>query len=539
MNRSYFLRKFSLIVLFLFFPIVSISLHGIADEGPSQDAFVSAALGDARVLIPFLADDSSSGAICGLIYSGLTKFDKNLNVVGDLAERWEISDGGLAITFFLRDGIKWQDGKDLTAEDVKYTFETILDEKTKCPYISAYSDIKQITVVDRLTVRFDYARPYAPALSKLGMGIIPKHVFSGEKDIRKSYYAVNPIGTGPYKFEKWDKARDMILEANPYYYEHPPRVKRYVTRIIPDQAVQFLELITGGIDSMDLTPYQFIYRSDTPKFTGAINKYRYLSHAYTYLGYNLLDPIFNDVNVRKALSHAINRQEIIDSALLGQGEECSGPFLKGTPYYDESVTGYEYDPMKARQLLAKAGWEDIDGDGILEKGEAEFRVKIVVNQGNQAREDAATIVQSRWAEVGVKAEIQVVAWSAFLDQFINKKNFQAVILGWTIPQDPDVYPVWHTDSSRGGGLNFISYSNSSLDGLIEKGRREFDPVQRGKIYKEIHRTISEDAPYTFLFFPYALPAVHKRFEGVEPSPAGIGHNFIDWHVEDDDVRYKF
>ncbi len=148
-------------------------------------------------------------------------------------------------------------------------------------------------------------------------------------------------------------------------------------------------------------------------------------------------------------------------------------------------------------------------------------------------------MQSQRARLGVRADIQVVAWSAFLDQFVNKKNFQTVLLGWTTPVDPDIYAVWHSASSGEGGLNFISYSDKRVDALIENGRREFDPSKRAQIYKKAHELILEEAPYTFLFFPYATPAIHKRFKGIKEAPAGIGYNFIDWYVPEREVKYKF
>jgi len=505
----------------------------------SRDAYVSSGIGDARVLIPFFADDTTSSSICGLVYNGLTKVDKDLNIVGDLADRWETGGGGLSITFYLRRDVRWHDGMPFTAEDVRFTFETILDPGTGCPYISSYADIADIEIIDPYTIRFYYSRPYAPALLKFGMGIIPAHLFRDIEDIRMSLYARAPVGTGPYRFSRWESGRYIVLEADPGYFEHVPGIKRYVYRIIPDQAVQFLELVSGGIDSMELNPYQFFYRSDTPRFKTNISKYRYLARSYTYIGYNLKDPLFREKKARQALAYAINRKEIIDAVLLGLGEPCTGPFLKGTPYYDEDAPGYDYDPGRAAELLREAGWADTDADGILERGGEEFRVRIATNQGSQVREEVAAIVQNQWAALGIKAEIQVIAWSAFLDQFVNKKNFQAVILGWTIPVDPDVYSVWHTDSMKEGGLNFISYSNKRVDRLIERGRRELDPGTRAAIYRRIHRCIAGDTPYTFLFFPYATPAVQKRFKGIEPAPAGIGYNFIDWNVPENEVRYKF
>lgn len=541
--RKYHTRNFTRSLLFSTAVIFFLSIPGSSsysqEEWASRDAYVSGGIGDARILVPFLADDATSGAICGLIYNGLTKVDKDLNIVPDLAEKWEVSEDGLKITFYLKKGVKWHDGAPFTAKDVEFTYKLILDPKTGCPYISSYADITRISIIDPYTIEFDYKEPYAPALLKFGMGIIPEHLFKGLEDVRKSAYARSPVGTGPYTFSIWESGRYIILEAFPEYFEHAPGIKRYVYRIIPDQSVQFLELVSGGIDAMDLNPYQFFYRSRTEEFASRIKKYKYLAHSYVYIGYNFKDPLFSDRRVRKALSYAINRKEIISSVLLGLGEECTGPFLKGSPYYDETVKGYEYDPLKAKELLKEAGWRDADSDGILEKDGRKFHVKIATNQGNQVREDALTVIQSQWKEVGVKADIQVVAWSAFLDQFVGKKNFQAVILGWTIPIDPDAYSVWHTDSTKEGGLNFISYSSEEADRLIEAGRREFDPSKRREIYNRLHRRIAEDAPYTFLFFPYATPAVQKRFQGIEPAPAGIGYNFIDWHVPSKEVRYKF
>ena len=514
-----------------------------AEEPPSvpgpRDAYVSSSIGDARILIPFFADDTSSAAICGLIYNGLTKVDKDLSITGDLAESWDVSGDGLEIIFHLRKGVQWHDGEPFTAEDVKFTYDKILDPSTGSAYISSYSDITGIQARDDHTVVFRYSRPYSPALSKFGMGIIPSHIFSAEDNIRSSPYARRPIGTGPYVFSRWDTGQYIVLDAFGKYFEGEPGIKRYVSTVIPDQSVQFLELVSGGIDSMELNPYQYVYRSDTPGFRQKIDKFRYLSHSYSYIGYNLEDPILGDIRVRRALSYAIDRRQMIDSVLLGLGEECSGPFLKGTPFYDPSVEGYEYDPDKAAKLLRQAGWVDTDGDGVLEKGDMEFRIKLATNQGNQVREDAATVVQSQWEKVGVKAQIQVVAWSAFLDQFINKRNFQAVLLGWTIPVDPDIFSVWHSDSAVQGGLNFISLKDAELDALIEDGRREFDPGKRAGIYKKAHRRINELAPYTFLYFPQALPAVNRRFKGIEPASAGIGYNFIDWYVPEDEVKYKF
>ena len=274
-NPLFFIRRFSkpllIIAAFIFTP----SFGVLYAEHSCGGAYVTGTIADAVNLIPFLHTDSASSAITGLIFNGLTKVDKDLNIIGDLAEKWEISEDGTEITFFLRKNVTWQDGVPLTAEDVKFTFEAILDPKNACPYTANHMDIEKVEVIDDYTVKFKYSQPYAPALSKLGMAIVPKHLFKGE-DLQASRFKRNPIGSGPYIFKKWKTDQYIILESNKDYFEHRPYIDRYVTRIIPDQAVQFLELITGGIDGAGLSSYQYLYRANTERFKENYNKYKYL-----------------------------------------------------------------------------------------------------------------------------------------------------------------------------------------------------------------------------------------------------------------------
>jgi len=500
------------------------------------DAYVTGSIADAVSLMPMLSTDSASHAVTGIVFNGLTKVDKDLNIVGDVAQEWTISEDGRIITFLLKKGVRWHDGKPLTARDVKFTFDTIRDPDTGCPYIASYSDIEKVEAIGDHTVRFVYSAPYAPALSKLGTEIMPFHLLENA-DMRSTPFKRSPAGSGPYIFKRWKTDQYIILESNHDYFEHRPFIDKYVIRVIPDQAVQYLELITGGIDTMGLTSYQYLYRAETEVFKARHNRYRYLARSYSYIGYNLKEGLFKDRRVRRALSYAINKKEIIEGVLLGLGEPCSGPFFVETPYYNEAAESYGYDLAKARALLREAGWIDSDGDGILDKDGEPFKFRIITNQGNKEREDIATIAQRQWRELGIAAEVQVIAWAPFLTEFVDKKRFQAVILGWTLPLDPDCYNVWHSEASGEGGLNFISYKNEEVDRLIEVGRRTFDNSERIRIYKGIHSIIAEDAPYTFLYFPYAKVALSKRFEGVEPAPAGIGYNFIDWYVTPGNQRY--
>ena len=493
------------------------------------DAIRVGSIGDASNLIPMLSSDSASSAINSLVYSGLVKYDKDLKVVGDLAESWDISEDGLVFTFHLRKNVKWHDGEPFTANDVMFTYKTMIDPKTPTAYGGDFLQVKKAEVLDDYTFQVTYDQPFAPALISWALNIVPRHLLEGE-DIVTSPLSRHPIGTGPYKFVKWTTGQEIILKSNPDYFEGRPYISEYNYRIIPDLATMFLELKSGGLDWMGLTPLQYKRQTDSESFNKSFNKYKYISFGYTYLGYNLLLPLFQDRRVRQALTYAINKESVIEGVLLGLGVAATGPYKPDSWVYNPQVKRYPYDPEKARELLKEAGWEDTDGDGIIDKNGDPFAFTILTNQGNEQRANTGVIVQDNLRKVGIEAKVRVVEWAAFLKEFINKKNFQAVIMGWTTPQDPDLYDVWHSSKTKEGELNFISYKNPELDKYIELARHTFDREKRKEYYYKVQDILAEDQPYTFLYVPDALNCVNSRFYGIEPAPAGITYNFTKWYV---------
>ncbi len=259
--------------------------------------------------------------------------------------------------------------------------------------------------------------------------------------------------------------------------------------------------------------------------------------AYTYLGYNLRRPLFQDRRVRQAISCAIDQRELIEGVLLGLGQPATGPFKPGTWPYNPDVRRYPYDPERARALLAEAGWRDSDGDGVLDREGNLFAFTLLINQGNDTRVKSGEIIQRRLKEVGIDVRLRVIEWAAFLKDFVNPGNFDAVILGWTIPPDPDGYDIWHSSKTRPGELNFIGFGNPEVDVLLEQGRHTLDQAARKKIYDRFQEILAEEQPYTFLYVPDALPVVARRFRGIEPAPAGIMHNFIKWYVPTGEQKY--
>ena len=500
------------------------------------DLLIQGSIGDASNLIPMLASDSASHGISGLIFNGLLKYDQNLNLVGDLAESWEVSKDGLTITFKLRKGVKWQDGQEFTAEDIMFGFQTIINPNTRTAYAGDYQEVKEAMVVDRYTFRVIYKRPFAPGLSSWGsLVVLPKHLLAG-KDINTTAFGRNPIGTGPYIFKEWKTGEKIALRANPDYFEGRPYIDGFIYRIVPDPATMFLELQAGGLDFMGLTPLQYTRQTDTYKMRRDFCKYKYLAFAYTYLGYNLRDWKFQDQRVRQAITYAINKEELIEGVLLGLGLVATGPYKPDTIWYNPNVRKYPYDVEKAKELLSKAGWT-LGNNGILHKDGRPFEFSILTNQGNETRAKCAEIIQRRLKMIGIQVKIRTVEWAAFINEFIDKKNFEAVILGWTLGQDPDIYDIWHSSKVGPKELNFISYKNVEVDNLLGKGRYTFDQKVRKACYDRIQEILAEDQPYTFLYVPYALPIISSRFHGIEPAPAGIAYNMDKWYVPQPEQRY--
>ncbi len=514
----------------------------LADGGAPAygDTLVEASIGDISGLIPNITGDSASHEVGNLIYSNLVRTDKALLPEGELAERWDISADELTITFRLRKGVKWHDGEEVTAEDVDFTYRYMIDPKTPTPYAEPFRQVTRADVADRYTFRVTYEKPYAPALLSWGIWVLPRHILESPwkagVDLRTTAQNRFPVGCGPYRFREWKTGEKVVLEANPDYFEGRPYLHRVVYRIIPDQSTIFLELKARNIDMAGLTPIQYRRQTEYPAFQKAFHRYRYLANAYGYLGFNLRDPRFQDKRVRQAIAHAIDKQEIIEGVLLGLGRPAVGPYKPGTWWYKEDVKTFPFDPERAKVLLVEAGWKP-NSDGLLEKHGRTFSFTIRTNQGNAVRQQTAEIIQRRLRAVGMDVKIHVVEWAAFLNTFIRKRDFEAIILGWGLGLDPDQYDIWHSSKTGPDQFNHISYANPKVDELLEAGRRTFNQERRKAIYGELQDILAEDQPLIFLYVPDALPVVSSRVRGIEPAPAGISYNFIKWYVPASLQRY--
>jgi peptide/nickel transport system substrate-binding protein len=412
-----------------------------------------------------------------------------------------------------------------------------MDEKTNTVRRSSYELVKKAEVPDPYTFRVTYQQPFSPGLETWSMGIIPKHLLE-KVDINTAPFNRKPIGTGPFRFVEWVSDEKIVVEANPRYFQGRPNLDLIIYRIIPEPALNEMEIMTRGVDYSSLFPFEFKRISHVP----FLKTYSQPSLGYTYLGYNLKNPLFQDRRVRQAFTHAINREEIVQYVLYGLGTVATGPFPNHLWYANPHVKPIPYDPVKARQLLAEAGWKDTDGDGILDKDGKPFRFKLITNSGNETRRDVGVLVQRQLREIGIDVKFEFYEWSVFLKDFVNARHFDACILGWGLSVDPDAYEIWHSSQIE-KGFNFISYRNPQVDRLWEEGRREYDIEKRKQVYWRIHELIAEDQPYTFLYVPLGISALQRKFVLVEKEgssketvheikmeKAGLMYDLIKWTV---------
>ncbi|MFO1518229.1 MAG: peptide-binding protein [bacterium] len=479
------------------------------------------------------ASDAYESRINGFIYDSLIDRDnETLEFTPKLATSWEISDDKLTFTFHLREGVKWHDGFPFTADDVIYSYERIQDPKVDAPHLRVYyKDIKKVEKLDEKTVRFTYARPYFKALEFCGgIPIVAKHIFDDGKDFNTNPAGRHPVGTGPYKFVRWDTSKKIVLERNEEYWDKKkfPEIKGILFKIIGDDSVALQELKKGELDFASMRPIQWMRQTDSEKFKRDFIRHEYYTPSYRFIGWNLKRPYFQDKNVRKALTMLINRQAIVQKLEFGLAQVISGPFFFKAYEYDQKVRPLPYDPETAKKLLDEAGWVDHDGDGIRDKDGVPFHFTFLIPSGARFYERLATIMKEDFSKAGIEVDIQNLEWAAFIGK-VNSRNFDATSLGWSFGFDEDPYQVWHSSQAKEGS-NFVGFQNEEADKIMEQARVTFDKEERTKLYHRFHEIVADEQPYTFLYTGEALVARAVRFKNVKVYRGGL--DVLEWKLSE-------
>ena len=497
-------------LLFLLFPLflAASTLHLSTSSNPSR-------------INPVLATDSASSEIANYIFNGLVKYNKDgKQIVGDLAKNFYF-ENNVTLVFELREGVKWQDGAAFSAKDVLFTYELINSPQVISPYTSSFRMVKSVEIVDDLTLKVIYKEPYFKALELWMSGILPYHLLKDEKNIMSSQFNTKPVGTGPYRLSKLEFSKNIELEANEEYFEHRPRIDRIIYHVIPDANTRFLMLKTEKVDIGALEAMQMERQVEKPFFDN-FRVIEEIAHAYTYLGFNLRREKFQDPRVREALSLAIDRKELVDILFMGHGQVCTGPFLPGGPSFNSTVKAPSQNLERAKALLQEAGYDAAHP----------FSFEIATSNSSSIRPYAAQILQYQLAKAGVEVKLRVMEWQAFLNTVVFPRAFDTVLLGWSLSLSPDPYLLWHSDSDKPGGFNFIGYHNKDVDGLIETMQGTVERMELSKIQQKIFASVVKDNPYLFLFIPSSITAVDKKIKNIEPALNGIWHNYIEWEIEE-------
>ncbi len=451
-----------------------------------------------------------------------------------LPELLAVGEHNPIVTFYLQSGVRWHDGLPFSAEDVKFTYEALVNPRNASPRASSFDVIKSVEVLNELTARVTYKRLFAPALIDWQIGIIPKHLLDSAGlaremataslskeardsfSIRTSEFNRAPVGTGPFRFAEWRQDQFIRLKRNDDYWGAKAEYRDVFFRVIPDYLTMELEFQAGALDRYDALPHQAArYRKD-PAYHVLDRRRGY----YSYIAYNSRRPLFQDKRVRRALGMAIDVDSIIKYVLSGEGKRSTGPYFSNTPFNDPTVKPLSYDPAGALALLAEAGWKK-NARGVLEKDGKPFEFTLVTNNGNPQRKAIITIAQEAWRRLGIDCKIQTFEWTVFLEDFMHKLNFDAVVLAWVGGDiNPDKYQLWHSSQTGPFQLNFAGYKNPRVDQLIMRIREEYEFDAQVALAHDVHRLIAEDQPFTFLYEPTEPIVLDKRVVEVEQRPDG-------------------
>jgi ABC-type transport system substrate-binding protein len=333
--------------------------------------------------------------------------------------------------------------------------------------------------------------------------------------VRDSRFNRHPIGTGPFRFVEWKTDQYIRLARYDGYWEGPPNFREFLYRIIPDPLTIELTFYAGTTDEYAAQPHQVARLRDDPRF----RQFSGLALGYSYIGYNMRRPLFQDVRVRKALGMAINTQEIIDYILYGQAERITGPYPKQTDFYDQMVQPLPYDPDGARRLLEEAGYRR-NAEGWLEKDGKPLAFTLITNSGNEIRKAVMAIAQNAWRRLGIKAETLTLEWAVFINERVDKGDFDAVVLAWSMGLDADIYQIFHSSQTGHFQLNFVGYRNPRADELMVRIRQEYAHPRQVAMARELHRIIAADQPYTFLYVGKWTALFDRKITRVVRGPDG-------------------
>jgi peptide/nickel transport system substrate-binding protein len=492
------------------------------------------ALSDPATLNPLVSTTTEEMDIIERIFLKLLdEQDDFLTFHPRLARSWKFSEDGLAITFELRNDVKWTDGTPCTAHDVRFTWELQKDTTIAWPHRDLKDRISNVEIIGDHTVRFHFTQRYPYQLMDANDGVIvPKHLLAEipHDQFHNHSFGRRPVGNGPFLLKEWVSNQYIELAPNPDYYEQgKPHLKRVVFRFAPDGLSLLMQLKAGEIDCLEAIPPEAVVELN--RDYKHIRIYKYPSRDVTFIAWNQKNDLFADRDVRRALTMAIDRKAIIETLMNGMGVECKSPMSPLIWAYDPNIEPLPFDAEKSKRILSEHGWRDTDADGVIDKDGKPFEFEMNTNSGTQLRVDIMTMAEAYLKKVGVKVNIRPLEWNHFIDKVIAS-DLSSWVLGWGLETKADLGGHWHSRASEPGGYNRFYYNNAVVDSLIDLARNTMDPELARDLWYRCQRIIYEDQPLTFIAIPYEVNGLHSRFKGVRASPISFFINLRDWHVVD-------
>jgi len=458
-------------------------------------------------LDPRYATDANSVRIGGLIYNSLLRADEKSRLRPELAKSWHMVDAKTYL-FDLRPDVRFHNGKPLTAEDVKYTYDSILDAKNQSPKRGLLKSLQAVDELSPFRVRFRLFSPHAPFPEQFTLGIIP----AGSEGHRVSQ-GLPPVGSGPFILDSIDPGEKVTLKANPSYWEGPPGVAGLVVKVVPDAMVRVLEFKKKTIDFLqnDIEPDMLPWIKNNTEAVIEANQ----GTTFQYVGINLTHPILKHLKVRQAIAYAIDRERIIRHLLKDLGTPASGLLSPLNWAYEGAAGSWPYDPDKAKRLLDEAGFRDPDGDGPLPRFKLSFKTANI-----DLRIRIAAAIKEQLERVGIDLEIRVYEWGTFFSD-IKKGNFHLYSLAWVGILDPDIYyQIFHSSSMPPDGDNRGHYRNAQVDRLLQQGRTATGMAERKLIYGQIQKLLAADLPYIPLWWWKNVIVKTPSLQGFVAYPDG-------------------
>lgn len=463
-----------------------------------------------------------------------------------LAVSWKISDDGLKYDFVLREGVTWHDGKPLTVEDVKFSYDAIMHPKNiyKTAHLkSYYENIAKVEILDKKTVRFHVKNKYFRNFEvAAGLTIVPKHIYEDVKKAKKRKLNKTLVGTGPYVLKKFRRGKGITLVANKKWWgnsvegrKNENNFSKLFLRFIKDSTIAIQRLEKGDLDYNGLSAEEFVKKTKGSKWGKSVFKVKTQNKApkgYGFIGWNLRSPLFKSKDVRKALYHLVDRNEMIKKFRYGYSLPATGPVYLQSEYANQTVQPVDYDPKKALALLRKEGWKDTDGDKILDKmiDGKKVNFSFTILEPSKEFVKYLTMFKEDAKKAGIDVKIKFIEWNSFI-KALDERNFDAVRLGWSGGSvDWDPKQVWHSSSADNMGSNFVGYKNKNVDKWIDEARFTLDKKKRKEILNKVYKQIAEDYPYVFLFNDKYLFYGHTKRMGREKDTYTYGVGLEHWWI---------